>query len=355
MKKYFSMMAMALAAVALVSCSDSDDPTPGPDTGGGDDNTKTTLATPAPSASNVTESSATLSWTAVANAGSYSYSVNGAEKTTLGTTVTVDGLTANTAYTFKVKAVPSNTNDYAESAYGQVSFTTSAADVPTPGPTPGETPASLSGSQYILIVLGEGTKEAYLPAEKIVADWRTDDYTKFNYIWENTYVAGVSTGPNCYGIVEGWTSLIYNNIGWAGGGFCVGVTAADGSGAEAAVLQQLNTLMPKLTSEDGWYLHFAMKSSDAQVHAIRLYPVPNNAVTLNVGAPGQGYDFELPRDGEWYEFEVEMKSLVGKGLYYTADAYTKGENVVGYGVPDPAPALIAGYELHLDAVFFYKK
>lgn len=116
--------ALALAGLALawggVSCSSDDDPKV--------EEGKTTLSTPAPQATDITASSFVATWPAVTGAGSYVYTVNnGAEKSVNATSVKVEGLTANTAYTFKVKAVPSNTADFEESAWGSANVTTKEA------------------------------------------------------------------------------------------------------------------------------------------------------------------------------------------------------------------------------------
>lgn len=358
MKKFFSMMSMALAAVALVSCGGDEEPVTPNQGGGQDDPTdKTALAAPAPQTSNITETSADLQWAAVENAGSYVFQVNGSEKTTLGTTVTVEGLTAGTEYTFKVKAVPSDTESYTQSAWGEVKFTTNAKQDnpdPTPGTGDGDVPASLSGSEYILISLGTGTQEAYLPAKKITADWRTDDFFNFLYVWENTYAGGVSAGPNSYGVVEGWTALVTNDTGWAGAGWCVAVAENDTDGAKLA---ELNTILPRITSEEGWYFHFATKSpeGDNGKHEFCFYPTAGGEVKITFGKTGSGCDYEYDYDGEWYEFDVPVSSLINKGLLYgnTAPA---GTNVVA--VLDLASikgAYMPYVELHLDAMFFYKK
>lgn len=118
--KATKFFALALAGIALawggVGCSSDDEPSV---------NEKTTLSTPAPQASDITTSSFVATWPAVTGAGSYVYTVNnGAEQSVSATSVKVEGLTANTAYAFKVKAVPANTADFEESAWGSVNVTT---------------------------------------------------------------------------------------------------------------------------------------------------------------------------------------------------------------------------------------
>lgn len=341
MKKLMFMFA-AMATMAFAACGESD---------GGDNDGKTRLSTPAPKAEEVTETSFKATWAAVANADTYVYTVNnGAEKTTMTPSATVDGLSANTTYTFKVKAVPADTDKYTESAWGEVKVTTKESEGPGPGPD--EVPECLKGNSYLLVVLGEGTKEM-IPAEKIAADWRTNDYTCFNYVWNGYYGNEAAAGPNSCGVFEGWTALVTTGD-WAGGGYCCGVIPADNAADGEAVLAQMNEWLPKTTSEDGWYLHFAMKSpeGDNQIHVIRLYPVNSDAIELFIGVPGGSSEYSYPRDGDWHEFEIPMSTLVAKGCVFRSGDYVKGENVVAYGAGDP---VAAGKELNLDAVFFYKK
>ncbi|MDE5637597.1 MAG: fibronectin type III domain-containing protein [Alistipes sp.] len=344
MKKLMFMFA-AMATMAFAACGSDDN-------GGNEPGGKQRLATPAPKAEEVTETSFKVAWAAVANADKYVFTVNnGAETTIASTSYTVPDLSANTPYTFKVKAVSADTDKYTESAWGEVKVTTKESEGPIVGP--GDVPECLKGNSYLLVVLGEGTKEM-IPAENIAADWRTNDYTCFNYVWNGYYGNEAAAGPNSCGVFEGWTALVTDG-GWAGGGYCCGVIPADNAADGNAVLAQMNEWLPKTTSEEGWYLHFAMKSpeGDNLVHAIRLYPIGGDAVELKIGVPGDGNEFSYTRDGDWHEFDVPMSSLVAKGCVFRNGDYTKGENVVGYGaVADPVPA---GKELNLDAVFFYKK
>lgn len=343
MKRLMFMFA-AMATMAFAAC--------GSDDNGGNDGGKTRLATPSPKAEEVTETSFKATWAAVANAEKYVFTVNnGDETTSITPSYTVDNLSAGTTYTFKVKAVPADTDKYTESAWGEVKVTTKESEGPIVGP--GDVPECLKGSSYLLVVLGEGTKEM-IPAENIAADWRTNDYTCFNYVWNGYYGNEAASGPNSCGVFEGWTALVTDG-GWAGGGYCCGVVPADNAADGEAVLAQMNEWLPKTTSEDGWYLHFAMKSpeGDNLVHAIRLYPIGGDAVELKIGVPGDGNEYSYTRDGDWHEFDVPMSTLVAKGCVFRNGDYVKGENVVGYGVvADPVPA---GKELNLDAVFFYKK
>ncbi|WP_099055226.1 glycoside hydrolase family 18 protein [Streptomyces vietnamensis] len=105
----------------------------GPDGGGGQDPAPTAPATPAGlAAGTVTSSSVALSWGAVSGATAYKVYRDGANpQTVTGTSTTVTGLTADTAYQFQVSA----TNSAGESAKSAaVSARTAKATDPGPGP-----------------------------------------------------------------------------------------------------------------------------------------------------------------------------------------------------------------------------
>ncbi|MEU2230219.1 glycoside hydrolase family 18 protein [Streptomyces vietnamensis] len=105
----------------------------GPDGGGGQDPDPTAPATPAGlAAGTVTSSSVALSWGAVGGATAYKVYRDGANpQTVTGTSTTVTGLTADTAYQFQVSA----TNSAGESAKSAaVSARTAKATDPGPGP-----------------------------------------------------------------------------------------------------------------------------------------------------------------------------------------------------------------------------
>ncbi|WP_086827371.1 chitinase [Streptomyces sp. NRRL B-24572] len=105
----------------------------GPDGGGGQDPDPTAPATPAGlAAGTVTSSSVALSWGAVSGATAYKVYRDGANpQTVTGTSTTITGLTADTAYQFQVSA----TNSAGESAKSAaVSARTAKATDPGPGP-----------------------------------------------------------------------------------------------------------------------------------------------------------------------------------------------------------------------------
>lgn len=89
---------------------------------------KSALAAPAPEASEITASSAFISWEAVENAVSYTYTLNDGEETTVTETeISIENLEAETEYTVKVKADAGESELYLDSEWAEVSFTTTEA------------------------------------------------------------------------------------------------------------------------------------------------------------------------------------------------------------------------------------
>lgn len=87
---------------------------------------KSVLAAPVAQESNESTTSFTISWAPVENAAKYAYVFNGgAQAETTLTAVDFTGLTANTEYSFKVKAIPDNTESFEESSWTEITAKTS--------------------------------------------------------------------------------------------------------------------------------------------------------------------------------------------------------------------------------------
>lgn len=199
--------------------------------------------------------------------------------------------------------------------------------------------ASLKGTEYYPLIL-DGVTSAKLGA-KIKADLRPDEATKFLYIWENTFAAGTTSGPNFYGEVEGWTSLVVGSVGWSGGGFNV---------QDAAIIDKL---APITANPTGYYLHIGIKSKSNQVFVFGLDGQSNTKFAVGATAFNDNGTLIQPlanftRDGEWQEIEIPMSTLKTNGLLYSTGMGTK--NILWF-----LAGGVAGTTLDLDAVFIYKK
>ena len=198
---------------------------------------------------------------------------------------------------------------------------------------------SLTGTEYYPIIL-DGITAGKL-GTKIKADFRPDEINKFLYIWDGTFTPGNPTGPNCFGEVEPWTSLVVGTAGWSGAGFNCKDAAA------------LDKLAPLTANTDKYYLHIGIKSRSNAVFVFGLDG--QSGVKFAVGATSfndNGTIIEpladFPRDGEWQKIEIPLSTLKTKGLLYSTGMTDK--NVMWF-----LGGGVTGTTLDLDAVFLYKK
>ena len=198
---------------------------------------------------------------------------------------------------------------------------------------------ALTGTEYFPIVL-DGVTSVKL-GTKIKADFRPDESTKFLYIWDNTFVAGTSTGPNFFGEVEGWVSLSVGTVGWSGAGF----NCKDAS--------LIDKLAPITANPDKYYLHIGIKSRSAATFVIGMDGQSNTKFAIGPAAFNDNGTLIQPlanftRDGEWQQIEIPMSTLKTNGLLYSTGM---GEKNILWLLAGG----VAGTDLNLDAVFIYKK
>lgn len=201
------------------------------------------------------------------------------------------------------------------------------------GNDPADLHESLQGSNYYLIIL-DGESAASIQ-KKIVKDYRPDDVDKFLFYWDNTYNAGTATGPNFYGEVEGWTSMVVGEVGWSGAGFAIN------SGVDMTAIN------------DDYAFHIAMKSKDNASHVIIFYGNDGTKdVEVKVCIGSANFEEVVPytnftRDGEWHEIIIPMSYLFDQGLRF-AKALPNA-NVLAF-----LSGGVTGTTLDADAAFFYK-
>lgn len=219
-----------------------------------------------------------------------------------------------------------------------------------PNPNEPEQPATpsvdydcLKGTNYFPIIMDATTYNSI--SSKVVADLRVDDYNTWLWIWENTYVAGTSTGPNYFGEVDGWVALQVGSVGWSGAGFCC---------YDAAKMSKLAEIT---ANPQDYVFHVAMKSQDTATHELVMYSDDGSEAKVQIDVNGlYGY----ARDGEWYAIEIPMTTFTNQGLLWTANlgaGAVPGDNV------NTAPtgghnilAVLSGNfgALNMDACFIYK-
>ncbi|MBO7456301.1 MAG: Ig-like domain-containing protein [Paludibacteraceae bacterium] len=204
---------------------------------------------------------------------------------------------------------------------------------------PGPEGKVLKGSQVWPMILDGTTADAN--ASKIVADFRPNDVDQFLYVWEETYAAGTASGLNFHGNGDGYTALAVTGKGWAGCGFNLNEGAA---GVEPA-----RALRDAIVADpDNYFLHMAIKSTD---NANQCFYFMNTEGTKFVLGAASVYDgpvyANFDRDGAWHEFDIPMSKYAA--VLASADL-SKGNNIFVALTEG-----VSGYQLNLDAVYFYKK
>ena len=207
--------------------------------------------------------------------------------------------------------------------------------------------ASVKGSKVWPIIMDGVTYEAN--ADKIVASFQPNDDDKWLYIWESTYVANTNpTGKNFAGNTEGFTALTVSTVGWAGGGFCISTKDDEGK-VKGEAWKDVEALRAAIVAApDDYYLHMAIKSTDQGSHC--FYVFGSEATKFVLGSKSV-YDgpimSDFTRDGSWAEFDIPMSSYASALASTTCEAGVNVFVLLSEGV--------AGVNLNLDAVYFYKK
>jgi hypothetical protein len=203
-----------------------------------------------------------------------------------------------------------------------------------------------NGSDFYIIFMDEVSVTSL--GSKVKEPTMLRDYD----IWTagETMEGGESVGVNSWGAPEEYPALRATNQGWCGGSI-------------VAKLEEFETV-PDLSPimEDGFYFHFAIKSpsNQANVGWNFFFYSEGDDVAYNFGptAPGDAvHGGNYAHDGEWHHFEIPVSELAAKGYLWTEPLNINGNNAEGrrallgfLGAP-----YVAGAELNLDAIFFYKK
>ena len=199
--------------------------------------------------------------------------------------------------------------------------------------------AQLKGSQFWPIVLDGTTLEAN--QSKMVASFQPNDVDQFLYVWDGTYTGGNATGLNFHGNGDGYTALVVTTLGWAGCGFNLN----DGCEGAAKARDLRDAIV---ANPDQYFLHLAIKATD---NANQCFYFMNSEDTKFVLGTASVYDgpvyANFERDGAWHEFDIPMSTYAT--ALVNADL-TKGNNVFVALTEG-----VSGYQLNIDAVYFYKK
>ena len=197
-----------------------------------------------------------------------------------------------------------------------------------------------NAKDYVILTVGEAERDAM--EGKIVADYNIDSMTRHLYVWENTYVDGDCSGINSFGQLEDHIALTVGNVGWSGFGMI-----QDG-GIDFSML------------DDTYVLHFAMKakSTDMTSHGFgfaqaRFTIGPTAFVD---GARVHKLLGDIEHNGEWYYIDIPFSVL--RQCADNGDVFPEAKGGAAAYNDNHLWCLsggVAGSELHIDNIFFYKK
>lgn len=187
-------------------------------------------------------------------------------------------------------------------------------------------------SDAVLISTSDGVTGHLLSAGANVTDYNVNDVNRHLYIWENTYVPVDRSGQvNSFGWEEGYNKFTVANVGWSGLGFNI----AD---------EDLSMI------DGGWWLHFAMRGTDQDVHASHEVRVRNAAFMVGNSDGKHATVGDYKRDGKWYYFDIPVSALTQFDLpLLGTNPGAFNDNIISF--------LSGGYtgaELCIDNIFFYK-
>ena len=187
--------------------------------------------------------------------------------------------------------------------------------------------------------------------DKLIADFRPDDVTKFLYIWHPdgqpesvlVYEVATASNDNFYGTeIGGYTAMTCGQWGWAGAGW--NVPMAD-----------VKTLVDNILAEpDKYFMHVGIYSTDNYSNCFYILGLESTKFVLGKGTKGAKsvYDGpvygDYPRDGKWYEFNIPMSDYAAALADFDA---TKPDVNVFVTLTEGTQ----GAQLNIDACYIYKK
>ncbi len=206
---------------------------------------------------------------------------------------------------------------------------------PTEDPIDESLPLSLQGTNYYVIQLDETSFSSL--GKRVANDLRPNGTTRFLDVWAQgeTYSAGTCQGPNAYGEITEWVSLVVvAPDSWSGAGWRI-TDGVDMTGID-----------------DTYNFHIAIKSPSNQPTAGHtfIFNSDGNEIKLFFGPESEaGSDLwyaNYTHDGEWNHFDIPVSTLMEKGYMW--------ENGLNGNVLGVLSGSVAGRELNIDAMFFYK-
>ncbi|MCM1066058.1 MAG: glycoside hydrolase family 16 protein [Muribaculaceae bacterium] len=186
-------------------------------------------------------------------------------------------------------------------------------------------------TEAVLISTSQGVTGHIAAVADKVYDYNVNDTNRNLWIWSNTYNSIDRKGMiNSFGWEEGYNMFTVASAGWSGLGF--------------------NIANEDLSMIDGdYWLHFAMRGTDADVHTSHEMSVGKAKFIVGKSNGSLASVGDFKRDGEWYYFDIPVSALE----QFYAPALGLGANF-----NDNIVSFISGgltdAELCFDNIFFYK-
>ncbi|NME69472.1 Ig-like domain-containing protein [Flammeovirga aprica] len=219
-------------------------------------------------------------------------------------------------------------------ASSAVTVTAAEPEVSEPDPS---LPATLKGYEYFVVQMDQSSFESI--EDRVAADLRPDEGTKFLYIWDGTFNNGTPQGNNFYNLDEGWISFVVGTVGWSGAGFF----ASSSYGEIDMTAIHANP--------ENYAFHAAFKSTQENTSYTLMFADGTSEIKVVVGSVAQegiAPYTDFARDGEWHSVEIPMQHLIDQGLNLSSPISNLNVLAVLAGG-------VTGTTLDMDAAFFYKK
>ena len=186
------------------------------------------------------------------------------------------------------------------------------------------------------VLIGTSTGITNALSGVTVKNYNVDEQTNFFWIWDGGDYAGLpSEVTNSFGWDESSTRLqVSGTSTWCGAGY-----ASQGTGKDLSMI------------DDTWYLHFAMRGSDALTHPSQTVMVGSAQFVIGNATTSSQILGDYRRDGEWYNFDIPVAKL---RQIAAGDLFTDQANFMGNAFA-VMTTHSKGAEVNFDQVFFYSK
>ncbi|MDR0733507.1 MAG: hypothetical protein LBF08_05560 [Dysgonamonadaceae bacterium] len=258
---------------------------------------------------------------------------------------TVLNLEPDRNYQFMIYAI-----DFSGNQSTPVSYRYPYSQNPSPDPNAKYLPDNIkNGSDFHIIYMNEAN------VAELGAKVTQPNLIRDIEVWNENMIGNWSGyGVNAWGmpVSNAWVNLIVNNSDWNGGAIITNPDMFETKPSLKAVTDNI---------ENDFYFHFAIKNTQPNVgwtlmffsdenqgeNSVKYYVGPQHPSVSNL--PWLG-DFR--HDGEWQYFEIPVSHLTARGYKWNGTMQDGNRfPLIGF----QSPQNIAGAELNLDAMFFYRQ